>query len=330
MSFVISKASPAAALATNGTLVFAYPANPIANNPIYQYPFDLLHQSANPPPPQSLEQTSAGDFASSNQHIAWSAGLQQKLIFGKDFSLSFSNTIASGITMTYLGASTIPAGTQISLQLELVGQNDGAPFKDDARIARGALCPVGVLRFGTPLAASTTVVLATTAVLVATVVPLATPVVLDIPRNLQYVSSSAGDTTQTITARGFDEFGVAMTETSGVLTGVTPVLGKKAFKTVVSLQASVALAGNLSVGSGVLMGMPAAVETIAYVIGENMDNTKPTAGTFLKADNTVPSATTGDVRGTYSANAAPNAAHAYEVILLMPDPMYMGLAQFAG
>jgi len=325
MSFVVSIATPSAALATNGTLVFSYPAIPASGTGIVAYPFDLTKAVA-AAAAIPAEQTSSGDFSNSNQHYAYSVGLQARLVVGVDFSLSFSDTISSGITMTYLGSTSIPAGTAVQLQLKMPGQSTGNVFDEQAARGRLNMMPMGIVRFGTPLAAITTLVLATTADVVTTLVPLTTPIVLDIPRNLQIVSSTT-DTTQTITNRGLDEFGVAMTETL-TLNGTTPVFGLKAFKTVTSYQASASLAGNLSIGSGTTFGMPFALDSVAYALNENMDNTQPTRGTFVKADLTVPSATTGDVRGTYKPNTAANAVHKYEVLCLVPDPKYYGLPQY--
>ena len=332
MSFVISKATTAAAVSASGTITFAYPSIPISGNPSYPYPFEPNHVNANPPPPQPLEQTSAGDFQYSNGHYAISSSNQARLVFGKDFSLTFNTPIASGITMTLSAsfASTIPAGSVVTLQLEFVGQNDGAVFKVDSRIGRGSISPAAVIRFGSPLAAVTTGVVNAAAVAVTTVVTLGTAVVLDAPRNLTYVSSSAGDTTQTITVRGLDEFGNAMTEVK-TLNGTTSVVGAKAFKTVISYQASAALAGTLSLGFGVLLGLPVALEATAYVIQDITDGAKSgTAGAYVKADNTIPSGTTGDVRGTFSPNTAPNGVHQYELVVFLPDPTSLGLAQYAG
>lgn len=327
MAIVLTTATPSSALATNGTLVFSYPSIPLSGYRTDPYPFDANHISQNAAP-QGLEQTSSGDFAYSYQHRAYASGLQAPLVYGKDFSLSFSDTIATGITMTYLGSTSIPAGTPITLQLHIIGQNNGDVFNEDPRQGRNAMIPTTVVRFGTPLAANTTLVLATTAVADTVLHALTTPVVLDIPRSLQIVSS--GSDTAVITIRGLDEYGVAMTE-SLTLNGTTPVLGKKAWKTVVSYQAGAAMANNLSIGSSVKMGFPMMLGAKAYVISESVDgDVAGTRATIVAADSTVPSATTGDVRGTYQPNTAQNAAHRYEAICITPDPRFLGLAQYAG
>jgi hypothetical protein len=331
MAIFIVKATASAPISAGGTLVFGYPLASISGNPAYPYPFDPSHVSANPPPPQPLEQFAAGDFLSSPAARAYSSGNQAMLLEGIHFTLAYNTPIASGITLTYLGASTIPAGSLVTLQLQTSGQGDGAPFKNDSRISRGILAPVAVLRMGSPLASTATLVLNATAVLVTTLVALGSPVVLDVPRNLNFITSNAGDTTQTITVRGLDEFGNAMTETRN-LNGSTTVAGLKAFKTVISYQASAALAGNLSIGSGNALGLPVPLEVLGYVIQDTTDGAKSgTQGTYTAAaDNVIQTAATGDVRGTFSPNTAPNGVHAYEVIAILPDPAYAALPQYAG
>jgi hypothetical protein len=335
MSIFLVKATPASNVTASGTITFSYPLNPIAGNPSYPYPFEPAHLNANPPPVQPVEQMAAGDFTTSVQARAYATGMQAVLVEGIHFTLTYNTPIASGITMTMASTftGTIPAGTLVTLQLTTFGQADGTPFKSDSRISRGNLSPVAIIRMGSPLAASATAVQAAIAVPDALLHVLSVPAngVLDVPRNLQFVSSNAGDTTQTITVRGFDEYGNAMTETK-TLNGTTIVAGLKAFKTVISYQASASLAGNLSIGSNTALGLPIPLNVTGYVVQEITDGAKSgTFGTYVAAvDNALMTATTGDVRGTVIFNTAPNGTHSYEVMILCPDPAYQALPQYAG
>lgn len=329
MTFAISTVTVTSAVSNGGTLTFAYPFIPASGLRFDNYgPFQ---------PSVRVEagvvvaayQTGPGDFKLSSPHRAFSSGNQAPLVNGIDFTLTF-NATASGVTFTYQGSSTLPVGSVIRLQLEFVGQNDGAVFKDDSRVANGALAPIYMLRLGAPIALSTTGILATTAVADALLHTLATPAVLDVPRGLQIVSSSTD--TAVITIRGLDDFGAAMTE-SITLNGATPVLGKKAFKTVISYQASAAMANNLSIGTTNVLGLPVLLIVAGYLFMELLDNVKnANAGTIAAgASGVVATATTGDVRGTYlPSTTLPNGAHSYEVGIVMPDPRQLGLAQFAG
>ena len=131
---------------------------------------------------------------------------------------------------------------------------------------------------------------------------------LDVARAFQVVSSASGDTSQGVFVTGTDYWGQAQTEYF-LLTGVTPVLGKKAFKTVTQVYVSAATAGNVSVGRIDVFGLPYRVNDAGYLLrtgwaGAVADD----AGTFVAADATTPSNTTGDVRGTYDPSSAADGA----------------------
>lgn len=84
MSFIIATASPLGPLATGGTLTFQYPVG-----------------------------RTAADFAATGA-IAWFEGLETKLLEGVGrFTLSYG---ANNITLTYLGATTVPANSRVSIQ----------------------------------------------------------------------------------------------------------------------------------------------------------------------------------------------------------------------
>jgi hypothetical protein len=128
---------------------------------------------------------------------------------------------------------------------------------------------------------------------------------LDVPRTLSIVSTGAGDTTQVVTITGTDTYGIAMSEAI-TFNGTTTVAGKKAFKTVTRVAISAALAGNGSVGSGDIFGLPIAAGHRGYV-QTAWGGAFVTTGTFAAAVTTSPATTTtGDVRGTF---AVPDAAN---------------------
>lgn len=128
---------------------------------------------------------------------------------------------------------------------------------------------------------------------------------LDVARAVNVDSTGAGDTTQTVTVTGTDYWGQAQTETIA-LNGTTAVAGEKAFKTITQVAVSAALAGNLTVGSTDVFGLPYRITDAGYIVhagwaGALADD----AGTFVAADTTSPAtATTGDVRGTYDPSSA--------------------------
>lgn len=124
-----------------------------------------------------------------------------------------------------------------------------------------------------------------------------------VARCVSIVSSGAGDTTQTATVFGTDTYGVPMSETIA-FNGTTTVNGKKAFRTVTRVAISAALAGNASVGTTDIFGLPIRANSRNYVLTA-WNGAFVTTGTFVAADATAATATTGDVRGTY---AVPDAA----------------------
>lgn len=118
-------------------------------------------------------------------------------------------------------------------------------------------------------------------------------------RNVSIVSSSASDTTQTVTVTGTDYWGQAQTSLL-TINGTTTVNGLKGFKTITKVAVSGVFVGNLSVGMGDTFGLPYKVTDAGYLLrtgwaGAVADN----AGTFTAADTATASSSTGDVRGTF-------------------------------
>ena len=127
----------------------------------------------------------------------------------------------------------------------------------------------------------------------------------DVARNV--VAAWTGTAVLTIT--GTDQYGAVMIEVSASGTSHT---GAKAFKTVTSVVPSANVTG-LTVGSGVVIGLPHRVDANALII-KNMDNAI-TTGTFVPAVTTDPATgTTGDVRGTVSFGSAPDGTRIYSVL----------------
>lgn len=128
---------------------------------------------------------------------------------------------------------------------------------------------------------------------------------LDVARAVNVDSTDAGDTTQIVTITGTDYWGQAQTEDIA-MNGTTAVAGKKAFKTITQVAVDGALAGNLTVGSTDVFGLPYRITDAGYILragwaGALADD----AGTFVAADTTSPAtATTGDVRGTFDPSSA--------------------------
>jgi len=105
---------------------------------------------------------------------------------------------------------------------------------------------------------------------------------------------------------GYDYLGQAMRETFA-LAAATPVVGKKMFKDIAYL--TVPMASTYSIGTGVILGVPYKVlHTAMY--GELANDVTATAGALL-AGVTTQTLTSGDPRGAYTPNTAPNGTTSY-------------------
>lgn len=143
--------------------------------------------------------------------------------------------------------------------------------------------------------------------------------VLDTPRCITIDSTGAGDTTQTALVRGYDVYGQAMSELIA-FNGTTAVAGQKAFKSVVSIAISAALAGNGFAGFSDVLGLPVRVTNAGYIVSAKWDNTlADNAGTFAAADTTSPATTTtNDVRGTYLPSSAADGSKRLVMCIAVP------------
>jgi hypothetical protein len=297
MSFDIVRTTVSAAVASGATITFAYPSG-----------------------------KDAGSYRGSTQHVLWSKGLMAQFAFPSQFTIAFG----ANPVVTYSGSTTIPAGTEVSLQLNYVGADSNVPVPSTSTLRAKILGP-HLVDFGAVDAAAANNV-RTTAALTAvagTVAPSGGSLVaggvatFDVPRNVV----AAWTNTAVITITGTDEYGVVMRESSASGTSLT---GKKAFKTVTGIAVSADVTG-LTVGTGVVLGLPFHIPYAAgSVVKEIQDGANATAGTFVAGDNAVATATTGDIRGTWAPNGTPNGTINFATVLLTDDPNYRGVAQFAG
>lgn len=292
-----------AAVANNGTFTVAYPQDP-----------------------STLQTLNAGFFTGAVNH---KFALNQNTVLSapNQFSLTFG---ASNITVTNKSGSTWPINSTFGLQLELVGDlplNDPAFGTTLNYVTRGF---VAIASIGSPATASATAVI-NAAAQTALVNGLSTPFYTNTGGGRAFTakSSNVGDTTQTVTLKGVDIYGVSMVETIA-LNGTTGVNGKKAFARLDSVIVSATMAGNLSIGTIDVFGLPFFLPSSGYIIRELQDGTTPTAGTFVAGMTTSggSTATTADVRGTWTPNAASDGSKSFQVIALLPDAGYLGAPQY--
>lgn len=301
MSLYTLQGSLASAVANGGTFTVSYPSG-----------------------------TNKGDFLNAVKHGLVMSGVQLAHI---DQFLVTPGT--SNITITNRSGSTWAADSAYVLGLDLPGERDVRDENGKSPIKRAYSAKVTVVNLGAPITADADGIATAQAIAGAAdatlngVQVVDGVAVLDVPRNITAVSSGAGDTTQTITVTGLDEYGEDVVETIA-LNGTTPVAGKKAFKSVSEVAVSAALAGNLSVGFGDVLGLPLFVASSGQVIKELQDGASATAGTLVVGVTVAATATSGDVRGTYDPNAACDGSKCFTLFIVSGDPAYYGSSQYAG
>ena len=299
MSFNTIETTIGTAVATSGTITFTYPAN-----------------------------ANAGNFAAFG-HKIWVDKFQRLLVSPTDFTVSFG---ASDITVTYLGATTIPTGARVNAQFNILGADNGHPAFVPAisGVSDTALVEINL---GAPDVAdangyvesqnlTTLGVFSADTTVAAALLAAALDGVADVPRNV--VAAWTGTAVLTVTGTDVDGNVVVESSASG-----TSLAGKKAFKTITNIEVS----GNvtsLTVGTGDVFGLPVFLPGAGHVLKELQDGAAATAGTVVGGVSTAATATTGDVRGTYDPNAAADGAKVFKLIAALGDPGYKGVAQYAG
>ena len=157
-------------------------------------------------------------------------------------------------------------------------------------------------------------------------------VTLDVPRCIEVDTNNAGNTTQTATITGTDEYGHTMVEVL-TLNGTTAVLGSKAFKTVTQIAISAAITGTMTAGTTDKLGLPYACQTADDIVSAAVDGSVEDA-TIVVADATNPATgTDGDVRGTVDFTQASNGTLRFSVLMEVDDTSQIGaygVPQFAG
>ena len=286
MSFKNINTTLASAVATSGTFTVAYPTG-----------------------------TNSGSFFGGTKHKLFA--LQTLYSAPTDFTLAFG---AASITVTWLKSITLPAGTAIALQADILGEGD--KFDTDPGDAQNIsfATPV-IINLGAPVAAAAAGLSASASIGAAGSAVLLTTT-LDVPRNVV----GAWTNNSNVVVTGKDVYGRTVVES---VTGAAAFTGKKAFKTITSITSSAAIT-SATFGWGDVLGLPVWLPSTGLVIKELQDGAAPTAGTVVAGVTSTATATTGDVRGTYDPNAACDGSKSFGLIAMVPNPSDLGGSQFAG
>lgn len=270
---------------------------------------------------------SADDYLGGSDHFIISDTIRTLFASSGDFSVVFG---ASNITVTLATGVALPDGAVLYLNVDRAERDDATTLANTAKMAEltavkislgkpATADPNGYVESQDLTAAGVFSVHATVA---AALAAAALDGVADVPRNV--VAGWTGAAVLTVT--GTDEYGNVLVESSA---SGTSFAGKKAFKTVTGISVS-ANVTSLTVGTGDVLGLPCFIADAADVIRELQDDAVPTAGTIVAGSNATPTATTGDVRGTYDPNSACNGSLDFKLVALVRSASYKGLAQYAG
>lgn len=271
----------------------------------------------------------AEDYAQSNgDHFLISQAKRPIFARSGDFTVTFG---ASSITIVITTSLTYAAGETVYLNADRA--ESGMELVDLASPGKMSLVQTAKITLGTPATAvaagyfasqnlTAAGVASTSGTVTAAIAAASLAGVADVPRNV--VAAWTG--TAVITVTGVDEYGAVLKESSASGTSFT---GKKAFKRVTGISVSADVTG-LTVGTGVVLGLPVYLDSAADVVREKQDNATATAGTITAGVIGTATATTGDVRGTYSPNSAPNGSRVYELIAEIQNPGFINNAQFSG
>lgn len=133
------------------------------------------------------------------------------------------------------------------------------------------------------------------------------------------ITSTGNLSSVNFTFTGTDQYGEAVTETVAGPNNTT-VYGLKALKTVTGI-ASDAAATAFNIGSGTKIGFPVRVGDAGAVLGVYVDGVPETTLTVVAglAATGVSTATTADVRGTFTPNTAPNGSKYFTTVISVPD-----------
>ncbi|HEY5798478.1 MAG TPA: hypothetical protein VIU82_26035 [Bosea sp. (in: a-proteobacteria)] len=286
MSFKNITTTLASAVATSGTFTVAYPTG-----------------------------TNSGSFYGGTKHKLFA--MQTLYSAPADFTVAFG---ASVITVTWLKTITIPAGTAIALQADILGEGDKFDTDPGNALNISFVTPT-LINLGAPVAASANGISVSAAIGAAGSAVLAAST-LDVPRNIV----GAWTTNSNVVVTGKDAYGNTVVES---VTGAAAFTGKKAFKTITSITSSASITAA-TFGWGDVLGLPVWLPSTGLVIKELQDGAAPTAGTIVAGVTSTATATTGDTRGTYDPNAAADGSKSFALIAMLPNPSDLGVAQYAG
>jgi hypothetical protein len=216
------------------------------------------------------------------------------------YTVSTSQTAASA-TVTAYGTSDLGDPSLMGLGVGPLGRTyiwDVVPVAITTANLVASVTPTGVATLTLAYGKGTKQVVRADGVTVAQ---------LDTPRAVSVAVGAGTPTTSNVTITGYDVYGQPMSEV--IATGTTQsttVNGKKAFFQISSIANSAATAVAITVQTTDILGLPVAVPSVPFLSAVKFGTSTiaQDAGTFVAADATTATTTTGDVRGTYVPSAS--------------------------
>lgn len=273
----------------------------------------------------------AADYLGATDHKIFSNAHPMQSAASGNFSLSFG---ASNITVTISSTVTFVAGETIWLHLDRAEADGGVedPAEELASSAVMDAMQTVKISLGAPITADPNGICeaqsgAAGALTLDGALVSGGVATLDVPRNI--VVDSGGADTATLTVTGTDYYGNDLVEEI-TLNGSTAVPGKKAFKTVISVVSDATISNGAFVGTGDVLGLPVFLGDAGDVLAELEDGAAASSGTVVAGATATPTATTGDVRGTYDPNSATDGSKDFDLIVAVRSTSYKGNTQYAG
>jgi len=255
-----------------------------------------------------------------------------------DFTLTFGS---ASITFTYgSGKTTMPAGTKVSIDLNLPAENVRSAPKLSVSNPGVSIAALVRVDFGSPLIGDANGIFVSASIAAAT--PITGAGMLTNAAHVTVAGTAelgsgfaaggamygrnvvaAWTTTSVMTVVGTDYLGNAMSEASASGTTMT---GKKAFATVTSISVSIDVT-SCTVGTGDVLGVPFYVGEADAQVLELESGSDGTSVPIVVGVDTVATTTTGDVRGTWNPNGTLDGAVNFVCYIASLDPTYTGVAQ---
>ena len=238
------------------------------------------------------------------------------------------NTQPDRIIFTWRGDFALPAGTLMNVQLEAPGGDFYFDPRNGVTVSNMVVSPMFMVNLAAPHAPAADFYYFGG-------IDHTKPVKLlhnqpDCARNV-VVQCEADNSHTHITVEGEDLYFRSMLEKiQGPADGVA--VGNKAFSRITKITATHPCNGNISIGTGTKIGLPVFVPAPGFLMREVINGNAVTGGTIVKGETLLPTATSGDCRGTYTppAGTSMDGKTTIHLLFSLPNPGNIGMFDYAG